>query len=131
MNDELIWKSDAIKVTWQEPSYTDAINALTEARERINNIPAVEPKKVCIGQIHFDDEKLHEIVDEAMKKLKEEIEPKQGEWIYHEDYHTCSVCGVDWVFTDGTDGSDFCPNCGARMFAKDTNVPNKEGADDE
>lgn len=27
-------------------------------------------------------------------------------------------------------GSKYCPNCGARMFAKDTNVLNKESADE-
>lgn len=40
--DELIKREDAIKVTWQEPSYTDAINALTEVRERIKDIPSAE-----------------------------------------------------------------------------------------
>lgn len=41
---DLIERADAIKVTWQEPSYTDAINALTEARERIKDIPSAENK---------------------------------------------------------------------------------------
>ena len=39
MND-LIKREDAIKATWQEPSYTDAINALTEVRDRIEAIPS-------------------------------------------------------------------------------------------
>ena len=42
---DLIKREDAIKVTWQEPSYTDAINALTEVRDRLKDIPAVEPKR--------------------------------------------------------------------------------------
>lgn len=42
---DTIYREDAIKVTWQEPSYTDAINALTEARERIKDIPTIEPKQ--------------------------------------------------------------------------------------
>jgi DNA-directed RNA polymerase subunit RPC12/RpoP len=60
----------------------------------------------------------------------------QGEWIDtgkdpdHSHpltaiWYRCSECG------DGTNTkTNFCPNCGARMFAKDTNVPNKEGVDD-
>ena len=41
-------------------------------------------------------------------------------------WYRCSECG------DGTNTkTNYCPNCGARMFAKDTNVPNKKGADDE
>ena len=40
---ELIKREDAIKATWQEPSYTDPYNVLTEVRDRINAIPAASP----------------------------------------------------------------------------------------
>ena len=40
---DLIRRKDAIKATWQEPSYTDPINVLTEVRDRINEIPAASP----------------------------------------------------------------------------------------
>lgn len=75
------------------------------------------------------------------------VEPKHGENIgtdYAEcDQFICSECGIHlqgWVRIDEDDYDDgivheyefrFCPNCGARMFAKDINVPNKEGVDDE
>ena len=38
----------------------------------------------------------------------------------------CSECGETLVCE-----ANFCPNCGAKMFAKDINVPNKKGADDD
>lgn len=81
---DLIRRSDAIEAVMSKPAWHGSEGSWfhsDDIKNAINDIPAVEPKKVCIGQIHFDDEKLHEIVDEAMKKLKEEIEPKQGEWI--------------------------------------------------
>ena len=40
---DMIRRKDAIKATWQEPSYTDPINVLTEVRDRINEIPAASP----------------------------------------------------------------------------------------
>lgn len=40
---ELIRREDAIKATWQEPSYTDPYNVLTEVRDRINALPAASP----------------------------------------------------------------------------------------
>lgn len=40
---ELIRREDAIKATWQEPSYTDPLNVLTEVRDRINALPAASP----------------------------------------------------------------------------------------
>lgn len=70
----------------------------------------------------------------------------QGEWLPFEfgdeRWHKCSCCGtadkyIEYVpRPNGTVGKlvsirNFCPNCGARMFAKDINVPNKKGADDE
>lgn len=32
------------KITWEEPSYTDALNVLTEVREKIRQLPSVTPK---------------------------------------------------------------------------------------
>lgn len=40
---ELIRREDVIKTTWQEPSYTDPYNVLTEVRDRINALPAFSP----------------------------------------------------------------------------------------
>ena len=40
---ELIRREDAIKATWQEPSYTDPLNVLTEVRDRINALPTASP----------------------------------------------------------------------------------------
>lgn len=55
----------------------------------------------------------------------------QGEWVrYMGDIWTCTACGES-LMCDDIECNNFCPNCGARMFAKDTNVPNKKGADDE
>ena len=64
----------------------------------------------------------------------------QGEWLDYEipledggamPIQVCSLCKTFYplAFTGG--GHRFCPNCGASMLAKDTNVPNKKGADDE
>lgn len=83
----------------------------------IEDADPVEPKKVCIGQIHFDDEKLHEIVKEAVQRLKEEIGPKRGEWVNAHGNPIrdkfcvyCSACG-EW----SEYRTDFCCNCGAKM----------------
>ena len=38
---DLIKREDAIKATWQEPSYTDPLNVLTEVRDRINALPTI------------------------------------------------------------------------------------------
>ena len=60
----------------------------------------------------------------------------QGEWIEVTNGrggHECSNChAYAPSYMNGDEHlSDYCPNCGARMLAKDTNVPNKKGADDE
>lgn len=38
---ELIDRQAAIRATWQEPSYTDPLNVLTEVRDRINALPTI------------------------------------------------------------------------------------------
>ena len=42
MSDDLIRRSDAIKATWQEPTYTDPLNVLTEVRDRIEAIQSAD-----------------------------------------------------------------------------------------
>lgn len=57
-----------------------------------------------------------------------------GEWIRDGHHIRCKECGTYFCDTDREGDpypQNFCPHCGARMFAKDTNVPNKKGADDE
>ena len=42
MSEDLIKRADAITVTWQEPTYTDPLNVLTEVRDRIEAIPSAD-----------------------------------------------------------------------------------------
>ena len=68
---------------------------------------------------------LHNAYNKGVK-----VEPiKHGRWIklYHGNYK-CSECGEWW----GSDYNDevindfkYCPNCGAKMFDKDIDVPDK------
>ena len=61
----------------------------------------------------------------------------QGEWILEcdaegegDNLYRCSECGQGYGCQE-YDLPNYCPNCGAKMFAKGINVPNKKGADDE
>jgi hypothetical protein len=133
MSDDLIRRSDAIKVTWQEPSYTDAINALTEARERIKNIPTIEPNLILpermergecyeVGEtiVVMNHDDYYDLMCRAM-----ENEPKQGEWIMNDiqraedtdngNYqYTCSVCGYGDIHAM-TQEVPYCWWCGSPM----------------
>lgn len=40
--DDFILRTDAIEATWQEPTYTDPLNVLTEVRDRIEAIPSAD-----------------------------------------------------------------------------------------
>ena len=59
----------------------------------------------------------------AIKKGTPYEERPKGKWSEHEDYcgdtyYTCSNCGEDWCFIEGTpvdNMMNFCPNCGAQM----------------
>ena len=85
----------------------------------------------------------------TQRQLEADLADKpRGEWkeVYAEtDYRngwiefSCECCGHQHGLESGEYGWSygepipwkFCPLCGARMFAKDINVPNKKGADDE
>ena len=40
---DLISRQAAIDATWEEPSYTDPLNVLTEVRDRIKALPSAQP----------------------------------------------------------------------------------------
>ena len=48
-NNDLISRQDAIDVTWEEPTYTDPINVLTEVRDKIKALPSAQ------SELHYDE----------------------------------------------------------------------------
>lgn len=60
----------------------------------------------------------------------------EATWMAHGNptaFHYCSECKEQTRIDEFGEEilSNFCPICGARMFAKDINVPTKKGADDD
>lgn len=123
MSDRLLKESDVLKIAFQLPLvvnsvFTDAVKALPSADR---------PPKV-IAQITFDEEKLREIVKEAVERFKEEYEVTdrpQGEWLLKDDvfYYGCcekeSQFTTDDVYVYDMPLPNYCPNCGARMKGAD------------
>lgn len=59
---------------------------------------------------------------------------KYGKWEKISDRnYKCTCCSAWWAVDRDSTMKDFafCPSCGAKMFAKDIDVPNKEGAKNE
>ncbi|MBQ1296770.1 MAG: hypothetical protein IIY21_22185 [Clostridiales bacterium] len=69
MSEDLIRRSDATKATWQEPTYTDPLNVLTEVRDRIEAIPSA---------------------DRPQGEWIDEHEDGHGSWV-----GTCNQCGEE------------------------------------
>ena len=91
----------------------------------IDNEPTVEPQKVLIANVTFDMEKLKELTDEIIERIKNgeivlQDERPKGEWINEFDSLKCPFCGmaiddeVHWLYSEEFD-FNFCPNCGASM----------------
>ena len=87
---ELINRQAAIRATWQEPSYTDPYNVLTEVRDRLYALPTIDDVPVVHGEwINM------ELGDELVPPI-----------------YKCSACESKWL---GVGGYIYCPNCGALM----------------
>ena len=126
---DLIERDDAIKVAKSFLRNDD--EWFQEAlASQIRMIPSAE----STGDL---DNAIYEYVQDGL--MSNPYDRPQGEWIYRTDvgWHAtrqCSLCGWMQSYSDTKYMGyryKYCPNCGARMFAKDTNVPNKKGADDE
>lgn len=145
MSEELIKKSDAIDaieaVDWYHQNKNkDMVSGANSDEHQawykaddiykaLEDVPTIEPKTKVIAQVTFDEEKLREIVKEAVERFKEEyeIEPKRGEWLEWIDcegevFWKCSACGQASEASVAGILYKFCPFCGADM---------RKGADDE
>jgi len=160
MSDDLIKRSDAIKALCDavdnkgdyegEWLYTD------EFCKAIDSVPSADNEVVGKLKTAIENEEICKNCPTAERISGEnllgamalgfsygmEADRPQGKWILSDDrcWKTCSECGADvdvsiglgiYVNNDEVSEMCFCPNCGARMFAKDINVPNKKGAEDD
>lgn len=88
---DLISRQAAIDATWEEPSYTDPLNVLTEVRDRLKALPSAQPQPRWIPV----------------------TEQKSGKWIYDGVKRICPFC-KDFIVT-GRSIVKYCWNCGARL----------------
>ena len=122
MSDDLIRRSDAIKAV-EERSF--AVRDSYTVKAILRNVPSADRPQAVIAQVTFDDEKLREIVKEAVERFKEEYDVAdrpQGKWIKRFGLINCSVCKhSSWSdsFEDLVRSFNYCPNCGARMKGAD------------
>ena len=89
--DDAISRQAVEKITWEEPSYTDALNVLTEVREKIRQLPSVQPQRP------------------KGKWLDKKTTIKGAHGLAYGRYG-CSVCKRKFPTK-----SNFCPDCGSDM----------------
>ena len=92
--EDVISRQAVEKITWEEPSYTDALNVLTEVREKVRALPSVTPHPK-IG--HWN---AYELFQGGIKE----------EWL------ECSECMWSNALLIPR---NYCPKCGARMMEKE------------
>ena len=85
MNEDLIKRSDAIKAIDDNFSNIpiEQTTEILKVRRAIRELPSADIPKKVVAQITFDEEKLREIVKEAVERFKEEYEitDRPQEWI--------------------------------------------------
>ena len=77
---DLISRQAVENITWEEPSYTDPLNVLTEVREKVRALPSVENKGEWIYQ--------QGIVPYKWRCNK-------CEKMFKTDFNYCPNCGAD------------------------------------
>lgn len=83
---DLIDRTKVERITFQEPSYSDPINVLTEVRDKVRALPTVDAKPV-----------------------------RHGHWVRKGLLFHCSACSYGAFKSDFVYGARYCPTCGARM----------------
>lgn len=83
------------KITCEEPSYTDALNALTEVREKVRALPPVIPQP-----------KTGYWITKIKSDLRGDMWPTNPK---------CSECGGEPYYNHTIYNYKFCPYCGVKM----------------
>ena len=68
----LIEADKAIEATWEQPTYTDPLNVLTEVRDRIRELPTVEAIPVEWMRQYIDEHGLYTTAMEAITAWSEQ-----------------------------------------------------------
>lgn len=133
---------------WQLGDFSECEFNTTDCKHiarKIEAIPSADRPQGDVDAVYIFEREMHNLEQGyiTLGEFDERIEPlrhlcygrPQGEWIEVDDYFIrckCSICGWEsHKYEDDVYGMPYCPNCGARMFAKDINAPNKKGVDDE
>ena len=127
---DMISRQMAIDATWEEPSYTDPLNVLTEVRDRIKALPSAQPepcedaisREAAIGEIrecfsmggcHADQ---YSIVGHINSLPPVTPKSRTGKWIRGVSHGlgvfnwTCDQCGHA---VTATTPDRFCGVCGS------------------
>lgn len=138
---DTIYRENAIEVirAWFETTklnpdiLIDGIIALPSADKLQGNVDAVA---ILMREMHNLDQGYITIgeFDERIEPLRHLCYGRpQGEWLKFglgrgTRILFCTNCErrIEVPLSQGDSNYDFCPNCGAKMFVKDINVPNKK-----
>ena len=85
MKDDLISREELKKAV--DKLYADTLDAIVKfgiekTYELVDKAPTASPKEICIANIHFDEEQLQEIIDNAIIRCKD---CKHQKKCWHED----------------------------------------------
>ena len=65
---DCISRKAALDITWQDPSYSDPLNVLTEVRDKIRELPSVTPQ--LSSELEKNSKKLEKIRDQLKSNLR-------------------------------------------------------------
>lgn len=82
---DTISRQAAIDATWFEPSYTDPLNVLTEARDRLKALPPAQPEPKWIS------------VTKRLPKIGEEVLLSEPNAMFIAEYHGSGNAEGLWV----------------------------------
>jgi hypothetical protein len=121
--DDLISRQAVIDITWEEPSYTDALNVLTEVRDKVKALPPVKPQEPKTEQFakwvaseifdewEYNKDTFAEIACRKLEKLGI-VRAKDNEWELIESKESDHKCHTCKHYTsgehDGSCGSYIC-----------------------
>jgi hypothetical protein len=71
---DCISRKAALDITWQDPSYSDPLNVLTEVRDKIRELPSVTPQDLFINKPCVSSGVCEHDKNKVLDKLRAEID---------------------------------------------------------